>query len=325
MKKRIYIGAGLLLYMLFVIFKYTTSNQETVKAQRPLTIVTSFYPMYIHTQALTQGMDVKVVNMASPEIGCLHDYQLTVDNMRTLQDGDILVINGLGAENFTQKAIAQNPHLQVIDASAVWEETHQHEEEEGASVHVEAHDEESSDHAHEHSHDNQHLWMSVAGSISQAEAISQALGQYDPERRAAYEANQIRYIQALQGLQSELDTLKEAVAGKHFVMVHETFAYMAEELGLESLGIIAADEQTSVTAKEVEDLVAKLAANPEAVIFTEPQYKELGIVRTIAKESGRPIYELDSLVTGSKENTHDYEYIQRMQTNIQVLKEAYGL
>lgn len=318
MKKRLLVSLGLLFYTAFIIFKYTTTTEQQVTStQGPQTIVTSFYPMYIHTQALTQGIDVEVINMASPEIGCLHDYQLTVEDMRTLQGAGLLVVNGLGAENFIQKAISQNPHLQVVTASDAWgtdggqdEEAHGHE--------AEAED------AH-HDHENQHLWMSVAGSISQAKVISQALQQYDPAQAQAYRDNEARYIEALEGLQQEMTTLREALAGRHFVMVHETFAYMAEELGLESLGIIAADEQNSVTAKEVEGLVALLEAYPDAVIFTEPQYKALGIVRTIAKESGKPIYELDSLVTGGNTAIQGYEYIQRMTANIKVLKEAYGL
>ena len=39
------------------------------------TIVTSFYPVWILTLNLTEGIEgVSVVNLAEPATGCLHDY-----------------------------------------------------------------------------------------------------------------------------------------------------------------------------------------------------------------------------------------------------------
>lgn len=324
MKKKIGILLALVCYTVFVLVKYTASLEQKHTNEASLTVVTSFYPMYIHTQALTQGVPINLVNMASPKVGCLHDYQLTVSDMRTLKQADLMVINGLGAESFIEKAISQNPHLQVIEASGPWELAH---EDEGA--HQEAEADAAAHHHHEgedHDHGNQHLWMSIEGSISQVQTISLALQQADPTHAQLYQANEADYIQALEALDEEITNLREVLEGKPFVMVHETFAYMAEALGLETLGIIAADEKTSLTAKEVEALVAVLEAHPDAVIFTEPQYNEMGIVSTIAQESGASVHELDALVTeGITQDQKGYEYIRRMRENIQVLKEAYGV
>ena len=62
------------------------------------TIVTSFYPMYVLTLNVTDGIDgVTVQNMAEQNVGCLHDYQLQTRDMVTLEGADALVINGGGA------------------------------------------------------------------------------------------------------------------------------------------------------------------------------------------------------------------------------------
>ena len=48
------------------------------------TVVTSFYPVWILTLNLTEGIDeIDVVNLAEPSTGCLHDY--------TLQNSDMVV------------------------------------------------------------------------------------------------------------------------------------------------------------------------------------------------------------------------------------------
>ena len=49
-------------------------------------IVTSFYPIYIDAINLATGIkDVEVVNLTPPTTGCLHDYQLTPEDMKTLE------------------------------------------------------------------------------------------------------------------------------------------------------------------------------------------------------------------------------------------------
>ena len=81
-------------------------------------IVTSFYPMYIDAINITKGVDgVEVVNMTKPQTGCLHDYQLTTEDMKTLEKADAFIVNGAGMESFLDKVIKQQKNLKVIDAS----------------------------------------------------------------------------------------------------------------------------------------------------------------------------------------------------------------
>lgn len=81
-------------------------------------IVTSFYPMYLFTRNLTEGISgVTVVNMTAQNAGCLHDYQLLSKDMKALGAADAFVINGAGMEGFLEKVIEQLPSLPVITAS----------------------------------------------------------------------------------------------------------------------------------------------------------------------------------------------------------------
>ena len=67
------------------------------------TVVTSFYPVWILTLNLTEGIEgVEVVNMAEPTTGCLHDYSLRNSDMVTLSGADALLVNGAGMESFLQ-------------------------------------------------------------------------------------------------------------------------------------------------------------------------------------------------------------------------------
>ena len=60
--------------------------------------------MYVATINITDGVDgVEVYNMTKPQTGCLHDYQLMTDDMKTLEKADAFVINGAGMEDFMER------------------------------------------------------------------------------------------------------------------------------------------------------------------------------------------------------------------------------
>jgi ABC-type Zn uptake system ZnuABC Zn-binding protein ZnuA len=55
-------------------------------APRPLTIVTSFYPIHITTLNVAGTIPgVRVRRLAPPQTGCLHDYQLTPGDLKTIR------------------------------------------------------------------------------------------------------------------------------------------------------------------------------------------------------------------------------------------------
>lgn len=70
-----------------------TQSSNTAKKDG-FRIVTSFYPMYIDAINITKGIDgVSVTNMTKPQTGCLHDYQLTTEDMKTLEKADAFIVS----------------------------------------------------------------------------------------------------------------------------------------------------------------------------------------------------------------------------------------
>ena len=56
---------------------YVSQTQEQTDGQE-LTVVTSFYPMYIAAENVIGDADgVRLENLSEPQTGCLHDFQLT--------------------------------------------------------------------------------------------------------------------------------------------------------------------------------------------------------------------------------------------------------
>ncbi len=96
----------------------TKVGVTTISNSAQLKIVTTFYPVYMIGQNLAgDSEDIQVRSLTELNTGCLHDYQLTTEDMKLISDADVLVINGGGMEGFLEDIIANYPELTVIDAS----------------------------------------------------------------------------------------------------------------------------------------------------------------------------------------------------------------
>ena len=268
------------------------------KTAEPFRIVTSFYPMYVATINITDGVDgVEVYNMTKPQTGCLHDYQLMTEDMKTLEKADAFVINGAGMEDFMGKVTEQQKKLKVIDASRGIELIH---DEEG---------------------DNPHVWLSVTEAIAQVRNIADQLKEADPAHADAYEKNAAAYIEKLTALKSEMHAALDNVPHKDIVTFHEAFPYFAKEFNLNIIGVVEREPGTEPTPTELQETIEQVNSLPTKVLFTEPQYSPAA-AETIARETGAKIYTLDPVVTGEATPQAKNAYIDTMKANMKVLKEA---
>ena len=268
------------------------------KSAEPFRIVTSFYPMYVATINITDGVDgVEVYNMTKPQTGCLHDYQLMTEDMKTLEKADAFVINGAGMEDFMDKVTEQQKKLKVIDASRGIELIH---DDEG---------------------DNPHVWLSVTNEIAQVRNIADQLKEADPAHAEKYEKNAAAYIEKLTALKNEMHAALDNVPHKDIVTFHEAFPYFAKEFNLNIIGVVEREPGTEPTPTELQETIEQVKALPTKVLFTEPQYSPAA-AETIARETGAKIYTLDPVVTGEATPVAKDAYIDTMKKNMKVLQEA---
>ena len=265
-----------------------------------LKIVTSFYPMYLDTINIVRATEgVEVVNLTPPQTGCLHDYQLTPEDMKTLETADIFVVNGLGMENFLDKVIEAHPNLKIINASDSPEIVPIKED--GVP--------------------NPHVWLSITYSIQQVKNISSKLCELDPDRADKYKRHTLDYVDELTTLRDELHLSLTMLPNKEIVTFHEAFPYLAEEFGLKVAAVIEHEPGTEPTPQELAETIEKINSLPAKIIFTEPQYSSKA-AETIARETGAKIFELDPIVTGEAKPENLLDYVDRMLTNTLTLAKA---
>ena len=270
-------------------------------------IVTSFYPMYIATINITDGVDnVSVKNLTSNVSGCIHDYVLTTTELVTLAKADALVINGAGMEGFMDKVISNFDKLDIIDAS------------EKISVINEECEEHS--HSHEgHSHEvNAHIFGSIRNYIKQIQNICDNLIKIDSKNKEKYIKNTTEYIAKLEELEKEITNTMVSIKNKNIVTFHNTFDYFAKDYGLNIIGIVESEHGKTPSAHEIAKLIEDIKSNNVKAIFVEKDYN-VKIIDTIAKETNTKIYILNSMTSGNDDKN---EYINIMKENLNVFKEA---
>ncbi len=275
-----------------------TSADNAGKKDGSVRIVTTFYPMYIDAINIAKGIDgVSVTNMTKPQTGCLHDYQLTTEDMKTLEKADILIANGAGMESFLDKVIKGQKKLTIIDASQNMELL----ETDGEK--------------------NPHLWLSVTANIQQVKNITEQLKKADPKHADAYQANADIYIQKLEALKKEMHNTLDKVPHKDIVTFHEAFPYFAKEFGLNIIAVVEREPGSEPTPSELQAVIQQIKPLSSKVLFTEPQYAP-SAAQTIARETGAKIFTLDPVVTGESTADAMDAYLVTMRKNMATLKEA---
>lgn len=280
----LFVGAGLTALYLH--------RQDLADASEQLTVVTSFYPMYIATENVIGDCDdVTLENLSEPQTGCLHDYQLTSEDMKLLSTADVFIINGGGIESFLSEVAEQYPDLVVINAC------------EDLTL----------------LEDNAHAWMSMEKYMVQVQTICDGLAEADTARRGIYAQNAENYLEEIQSLRDEYSDLTGSLDGQPVVLFHEAYEYLADDLGLEVAGLMDLDEERQVSAGEVADILSTIEERQVSVIFAEELYgKDMG--DTVEQETDVQVIYLDTLTRG------DYDadsYLDGMRANLEQIREAF--
>ena len=264
-------------------------------ANQSLRVVTSFYPVYVAVLNVTAGIPgVEVSNLASPHVGCLHDYQLTAGDVRRLADADLLLVNGAGMEPFLGKVAQQSPGVRVVGVS------------EGIAL----------------LDDNPHVWVSLEGARRQTENIAAALAAAAPDRADAFRANASAYNASLSALEEKMRAALAPYAGTPIVTFHEAFPYFARDFDLDLAGEIEREPGAEPSARELADTVKLVRERKVKALFAEPQFPDKS-AQVVARETGVRVYSLDPVVTGPSDPEEARgAYLRAMEKNLEVLQEA---
>ena len=258
-------------------------------------VTASFYPVYIIAENVVgevPGIDLR--SMAQPQTGCLHDYQLTTADMRSLEDTDLFIVNGGGMESFLDNALELFPELDVIDTSA-------------GVTSLDGHDHGHTGHDHG---ENSHYWMYPENAVVQAENICGALSEICPEYADEFRQNTDAFKESVSGI--------ETFDGKGIsvCVFNEAFEYLHLSYGFDVAAVVEMDENETPSAKELAEIITEINEGGIDLLIAADDASKT-VADTIARETGAGVVVLDPMLTG---DPVPERYTEALNENARILK-----
>lgn len=273
----------------------TDSNQRFVNIDNSkLQVISSFYPLHEFSQNVGKE---KVDAILLVPVGVEpHDWEPTVKDVQRMQATDLIIINGIGFENWVDDLEQAGYSGEIVDTSN--------------GILIKTHEEEN------HLKGDPHIWLNPVYAKIQVQNIADAFSNADPINQQYYQSNAAEYIKDLELLdlkiRNDLSNCKN-----DFIAFHDAFSYFADEYNLKQHTIISSnDPHGEATAKTLENIISTAKKLNIKVIFAEESV-DTRTSQIIANEIGGKV-----LVLSPLESSSDGTYISKMTQNFNNLKEA---
>lgn len=297
-KKRIIIAIIVIVCILalitFLVWKNIEKSNNELEANNNFKIVTSFYPIYIIAENITNGAEnIELSNMAEVNGGCLHDYTLSTNDVKKVENADVFVQNGEGIENFTDKILEIYSNVKIINSSEGIENIIQ----DGEEV-------------------NGHIWTSIDNYIAQVKNIANNLSEYNKENSDIYQNNANEYIAKLEEIKENYNTELSNLSGQKAICLNEAFAYLGKDLNLDMIMVETNHEESTLSADTLKEIIEQSNENDIKIILIGDGDNTKN-AETIASETNANIFQIKTGLGG------DYSldsYLNDLNYNLEVLK-----
>ena len=262
-------------------------------------IMATTKPVYDFTSRLCDGTDISVGPLINESVSCLHDYSLSVDQVRNAEAAEVIVVSGGGLEEFMEELLSGQD--KVIDSSLdipLLECTEEH------------------DHGHDHTHEQDaHIWLAPENAKRMAQNICAGLCEIYPEHRSRFQANLVQLEEELDALQAYGEKTLSSLTCRELVTFHDGFGYFAHAFDLTIAAAVEEESGSEASAKELIHLIELMQVHHIPAVFTEVN-GSASAATIISAEIGVPSYALDMGM--------ESDYFEMMYQNINTVKEALG-
>ena len=234
-------------------------------AEDRLKIVASFSILGDMVQQVV-GEHADVTTIVGPDADA-HVYQPSVADARAVADADVIFVNGLGFETWSETLIAESG----TDASV-------HVATQGVKI-VKVDGE-----------TDPHAWNSLSNGVVYVNNIAAVLSNKIPEKADVIETNRATYANTLMALDTSTKTkLSQLPAKKRTVVTaHDAFGYLADAYDMTFLAPVGIDTDAEPSAQELAVLIDQLKADGAAALFIE-NITSPALLQQIADETGLTI------------------------------------
>ena len=300
------------------VYGTNTNQQFTINDDSKLQVISSFNPLHEFSQIVGQE---KVDTILLVPVGVEpHDWEPTIKDVQQMHKSDLIIINGIGFENWVDNLIENNYLGIIVDTSngiTINQSKEQHDEEQHDEEQhdEEQHDEEQHD-EHKHLAGDPHIWLNPVYAKTQVQNIANAFANSDLKNSKFYHTNAEEYNKKLDLLDMKIRN-ELSNCNSDFIVFHNAFSYFADEYGLNQYTIMPTNNSHGeVTAKTLEKIILTAKKLNIKVIFSEEDISSKSS-EIIANELGGNV-----LILSTLEITSDGTYISKMTENLENLKVA---
>lgn len=287
--------------LLCVLFLLLCGCAAAPEADDPACIAATTYPVWQFTCAVAEGTGLRVERVISEPVSCVHDYTLSVDQMKILSRSRAVVISGLGLEDFMEDVLPAGGCIDASRGIAVLEDGgHDHDEHDA--------------HGHDHGETDPHIWLDPARAAQMVQNIADGLSALYPAHAEAFRKNADTYCRTLAQLKADGEALLSGLSCRALVTFHDGFSYFAEAFGLDIAAAMEVEAGSEPSAKELEAIVHLLQEQNIPAVFYEASGDD-ATARLVASETGAGVYDLDLGMGGR-------DYFSAMEHNLNTIREA---
>ncbi|KJU78145.1 ABC transporter substrate-binding protein [Ectopseudomonas oleovorans] len=238
-----------------------------------------------------------------------HAYEPRAEDIKRIGGLDVVVLNGVGHDDFADRMIAasEKPDVPVIEANArvpLLAATGQAARGAGKVV-------------------NPHTFLSISASIAQINNIARELGKLDPDNAKFYSQNARAYGKRLRGLRAEaLGKLSDAKGSElRVATIHAAYDYLLREFGLEVTAVVEPAHGIEPSPSQLKKTIDQLKELDVQVIFSEMDFPS-SYVDTIQRESGVKIYPLTHISYGEyTAKKYEEEMARNLDTVVRAIQD----
>ncbi|MEO0624263.1 MAG: zinc ABC transporter substrate-binding protein [Pseudomonadota bacterium] len=208
----------------------------------------------------------EVTTIVGPDADA-HIYQPSVADARAVAEADVIFVNGLGFETWSDALIAESGTEAVIHVAT-----------DGLTP-LEVDGE-----------IDPHAWNALTNGVVYVRNIADAMTEAMPEAADKIAANAEAYIAELEALDAEArDRLAKLDPDRRTVVTaHDAFGYLADAYGLSFLAPVGIDTEAEPSARDLAILIDQLKRKGVAALFVE-NITSPSLVQQIAEETGLSI------------------------------------
>lgn len=244
----------------------TSSSKPAASPAYPL--LASIRPIALLARELGDGLPLQVDTLL-PSGTSTHDFALSPSDLARVRGARLLLWLGPAGEPYLAKVMASQrndlrweelPGIIRLPFRSALHDEDEHEDEE------QDHDQDSHA-AHQHTGTDPHLWWSTSNAILLARALTHRIGTDRPDWAPRLQQNLLALEQRLQQQRTQ-QRQRLASSAKPFLLAHDAFFYLEEDLGIHSEAALMLDPENRPGLQHLLELKQRVARQQIACVLT---------------------------------------------------------